>query len=106
MIRFLALSLLAAVVLHALTACHPLPAPQPPPAPVGDAGPADACLAFCAHATALHCVSASPSPGGLSCEAVCRNALGPAARASGLTVRYLQCCTAASSCTAEATCPR
>ena len=55
----------------------PIADAAPTPAPVVDAAPAPAapsCATACARAAALGCDYASPSPKGVTCEAVCQNA--------------------------------
>jgi hypothetical protein len=82
--------------------------PQPVPSPAVDAGPPDAptaadvvqapsCATACTRAAALDCPWGTPSPDGVSCEAVCLNA-------QKLLTWDLKCRTTAPTCAAQAAC--
>lgn len=85
------------------SSCHPVPAPAPAPVPMADAGPGDACSRACAHLRANGCPDGAPTPGGVSCETVCRHAV--AEPAAMMTPTYLACLATLQGC-AESECPR
>lgn len=74
------------LVVSALLAACPAPLPPEPPIVIvyPDAG-ADRCDRACSKLRDLACPEGAPSPGGATCEEVCRNA-GPAVRADCVVV--------------------
>jgi hypothetical protein len=90
--------------------CGPSAPPQPPvldvvvpPLPPEDAGAPldDQCARSCADWQRLHCPEGDPSPAGVPCVVVCRNALD-----AGIdTAKQLSCADTAPDCTALRACP-
>jgi hypothetical protein len=97
-------TVLAALALALTTwACPPSSVTPPPPDPEADGGGLDAaepatCAGWCAHAAALGCAAAKPTPLGASCASVCQNA-------QDVGVRWnLRCRSSAKSCSAADEC--
>ena len=65
------LALLFVAVFSTASNCGSTQLPDAAPAPV-----APSCATACARAAALGCDYAQPSPDGVTCEAVCKNAQG------------------------------
>lgn len=91
---------LALAIALLLTACGPdvwTPiAPPPRERPDADAA---TCPDACARLAALDCDEAKPTPGGATCERVCRNI-----QESGATALDLACVVRAASCAAANAC--
>lgn len=85
-------------------ACQPKPLPVPlsPEPTVDDAGaPLDDCAQGCRHLRRLGCPDGEHTPGGKTCEAVCRASLPPTGGADPKCLKGVQTCDQEATCTVK-----
>jgi len=98
---------LLCLLLVGCNACHSIPTstdagkvPLTPPPDAADAGVAlDACALGCRHLRALGCPDGAHTPGGATCETVCRASLPPTGGVDPKCLRTIKTCDQESTCT-------